>query len=44
MIEFDGDNYCAHCGEKLDEFRDDIIIKDNVIYHIECLPENLKDE
>lgn len=43
MITFEGSNYCAHCGEELDHFYDEITIRDNVIYHTDCLPENLKE-
>lgn len=43
LITFENDNYCIHCGEKLNLKFDEITIRNNQIFHDECLPENLKD-
>lgn len=43
MITFEaGNNFCAHCGEVLNERIDDITIRNSKTYHDECLGENLK--
>ena len=44
MIVFENNNYCAHCGEILNENIDEITIRDGQVFHTICLPENLKDE
>jgi hypothetical protein len=43
VIKFETNNYCAHCGERLSEYVDDITIRDGQVYHTICLPENLQD-
>lgn len=42
LITFENDNNCTHCGENLNPKFDEITIRNNEIYHNECLPENLK--
>jgi hypothetical protein len=38
-IKIEGDTFCSHCGELIKRY-DDVTIRDGVIYHDECLPEN----
>jgi len=42
MIVLEPNNWCNHCGELLAS-NDDVVIRNNKIFHRECLPENLKD-
>jgi hypothetical protein len=42
QIEFEDNNYCEHCGERLNlNIDDEITIRDGKVYHTICLPENL---
>lgn len=43
MITFESNNYCEHCGERLNEQFDNITIREGQVFHTECLPENCKE-
>ena len=45
MLKLEGDNFCEHCGEMVTWFDiDHITIRDNKIYHNECLEDNSEEE